>query len=190
MTLNKTAYFFPNSKIETDINGYVAYNDATEIPVNGIDGTPTVSLDFVNTSELIGVGCGKFIKTATNSLGQGFSKDFLINKGFTASKVNVEFTYKTNSNYVDGDLRIYIYDIDTSTLLQNDSLILKKSTSQKIFNFSFVANENSLNYRIIFHIPNSNTNSFEFYFDNFKLDFKQNSSTIVVNNNFSLAYFC
>ena len=68
---------------------------------------------------------------------KAFSKDFLINKGFTTSKVNVEFTYKTDSNYADGDLRIYIYDVDTSTLLQNDSLVLKKSTSQKIFNFFF-----------------------------------------------------
>ena len=72
------------------------------------------------------VAVGLNLKTAINSLGQGFSKDFLINKGFTASKVNVEFTYKTNSNYVDGDLRIYLFDVDTSTLLQNDSLVLKK----------------------------------------------------------------
>ena len=49
MMLNKTVIFSLIQKIETDINGYVAYNDATEIPVNGVDGTPTVSLDFVNT---------------------------------------------------------------------------------------------------------------------------------------------
>jgi len=142
-----------NGKFEYGISGYNLYEDAaSSTPVDGIGGSPTgISLVSSSDNPLTGMYSGVFTKTAINNMGKGFSFDIKIDRGNVDLTHKLIFTYETDTNYVNGDMGIYVYDIDNSILLPTSEVNISKSYGPSKFISTLLLN-GSLNYRIIFHV--------------------------------------
>lgn len=167
--------YIENWDIESNADFWNTYDDGvvTE-PVDGTGGSPagiTVSRTE-NASEILrSSGSLKISKNTTDSTGEGVSTDFSIDPRDKNSLLQVKFDYKNlDSNYVNGDLKVFVYDIDNSTLIgsvenDTDGDMLLSQNDGVTFAGTFIATD-SLNYRLIFHVTSSNVTAWNVIVDN------------------------
>jgi hypothetical protein len=149
-------YISSNSDFEGGTVGYATYADAAgEAPVDGTGGTATfVSIGTDSVSPLRGTKSGLISKTANNAQGQGVSYDFTIDAADQAQILRISFDYSTSVDYADGNIRVYVYDVFNSRLIEVIDRDLLASAQGK-FVGTFQTSPDSLSYRLIFHIADN-----------------------------------
>lgn len=164
--------YIENSDFESNSTGYVAYKDADQaIVVDGTGGTPTgLSIARSTSSPLRGTASGLISKTSGASRrGEGISDDFTINTADQAKMLEISFDYTVTANYVDGDVRMYIYDVTNAQVIEPSQRDLLANSGQATYRGYFQANSNSVSYRLIFHVATSTTLAYDFKLDNVKV---------------------
>ena len=153
---------------EIDLGTWVSYDDgaATE-PVDGTGGTPT-NITFATTgSSLRGDSSASLTYAAAASAqGEGVSVDFTIDDADKAQVLRVQFDLKGNvSNYNDGDLRFFIYDVTNANLIRvTTGEDIKAKDGKHIATFQAASDSNS--YRAIIHIATSAVGLTQVIYDN------------------------
>jgi hypothetical protein len=162
---------FENGNIEKSLAYWNLYKDAVQsTPVNGTGGTSlylTKALDI--TTPLIGKGSLLLSKSANNAEGEGLSIDFSIDRGQIFNAIQMSFIYETSANFVDGDIGLYVYDIDNSILLNvSETNLLGTLSNPDKFMISFLPTS-SLNYRFILHVASTNVLAWTCELDNIEI---------------------
>jgi hypothetical protein len=163
-----------SSNAESVIGDWVTYADAAATtPVNGIDGTADITFTRNTTTPLRGNGDFQLAVDAANRQGQGASVDFVVDRADRNKVLGIRMDVDaTDANYVDDDLQVFIYDVDTSTLITPYSPAngykIKGNKYQLRVAFS-PSDTSSSNYRLIIHVASTNSTGYSVYFDNFEV---------------------
>lgn len=105
---------------------------------------------------------------STSALGEGVSYAFSIGSSDQGKILNVEFdylvssgTFQSGNSTQDSDLEVFVYDVTNATLmpLSSNKLLSNSSSLTDRFSASFQASTSSTSYRLIFHVPTTNTNT-------------------------------
>jgi len=170
-------YTFKNGHFETDMAGWAIYNEHGSanptIPVTGAFNSgvtlPHVTLVRNTSLPLIEKADGLFTKDAVDRQAEGFSYDFFINKGRKNTYSRFSFVYETSTNYVTGDMGLFVYDVTNAVFIPvTNSLIPSSGGSTVAFSSSFMSTSSS-SYRLIFHIRTTNALSYTFRIDDISL---------------------
>lgn len=149
----------------------VTYADAAAIlPVDGIGGVPNVTATNSTSSPLSGLRSLVFNKAASNSQGQGFSCDFTIDNASKGKVLRTQFDYEIASGtYTSGDIKVWIYDITNSRLIEPSSYSIESSGLKETKFSEWQSSIDSTSYRLIYHITSTSANAYTLKFDSFKI---------------------
>jgi hypothetical protein len=152
---------------EAGVIGWTTYADAAStIPVDGTGGAPTITWTRNTSNPIRGAADFAFTKDAANRQGQGASFDFTIAATDCNKTFKISFDYNTSAaNYVEGDMRLYVYDVTSATIISPISFSIPKGVGTRTTQFQTT---NSVNYRLIIHFSRSNNvAALTVNFDNF-----------------------
>jgi hypothetical protein len=164
--------YIENSDFESNAAGWSAYKDAAQaVVVDGTAGTPTgLTIARSTSSPLRGTGSGLIAKTASASRqGEGASTPFTIDSADQAKVLEVSFDYTASANYVDGDVRVYVYDVTNAAVIELSQRDLLANSGQATYRGFFQAASNSTSYRLIYHVATSTTLAYDIKIDNVKV---------------------
>lgn len=153
-----------------ELSLFETYADvAGTTPVNGTGGVPFSTLVSQGTIKVRGNASLKFSKGAANRQGEGFSYDFTIDKADKGHKLYAKFDYVTDGTYANGDLKVYVYDVDTSTLITpevTDILVYDESNNDaaSFYTVWTPSSTTSTNYRFITHVSSTSALAYDLYF--------------------------
>jgi len=167
--------YITNSDAEVDLSDWNTYYDgAVSEPIDGSGG---VSGQVIASggSAIRGTNCFSVTKTGSDFQGAGFSTDLAIDQ---ADKFKTLYGYidylitDADTEYVSGDYRIFVYDIDNATLLGalNTDLdgdippAFEHLQEANTIMGTFQATD-SLNYRFIIHATTTTTGTWNFKWD-------------------------
>lgn len=171
-----------NPDAERNTDNWTEYDDGNSAePVDGT-GSPSSSLFSLNLSSLAtdlvrGTSSFNIIKGGANAQGYGQNIGLrTIDPADTNKRLQVSFEYKMpnpgGNNYVDGDYRVFVYDVDNGVLLgavsndENGDVLRSESIGKFI---GFFNSTNSLNYRLLLHVTTTSTDSSAISMDNVQL---------------------
>lgn len=164
---------------------WAGYTDAAGVaPVDGTGGATPNSTFAINTSSPIAYA-QDFLFTKSSGAsrqGEGFSYDFTIDSIHQARILRVAFDYKTSANYGDGDIRVYIYDVTNSQLIEPTQRDLSANTVGGQYISEFQTNSNSTSYRLILHVSSSVDESWTMNASNFSVGPREIARGSVVND--------
>lgn len=174
--------FITNSDAESDTTGWSTYKDAVAVtPADGTGGSPSLTFARTTTANRILTGAASFEITSpnlANTQGEGASFDFVVPLQYTqvSKRLFVSFDYK-NGFWADADMfRVYVYNVDTSTLItvqdvSNSSGVLVSTTnpSRYVGYFETSASATAANYRLIVHCSSARTDLFTLGLDQVKV---------------------
>ena len=158
-----------NPDAESGVTGWAMYEDAAGTsPVNGTGGWSAGATWTRSTSgQLRGTGCFLLSKDAVNRQGQGVSYDFTTGRADKYSVHKISFSYeKDTGTYADGDLKVYIYDITNSTLIEPVGTSILNTGVNAIHQATFQTTD-STSYRLIIHIASTSAVAYQMKFDDF-----------------------
>lgn len=159
--------FIENSGAETNAAGWSVYNDTPggSEPIDGDGGTASVTFTRQDSVVLRGEQSFQLSKGASDLQGEGVSYDFEIGEQDRSRKCKIQFDFKTNEDaaFAQGDLKVFIYDVDNSTLITPVDTDIPDTAG--IFQTSWNSTS-STNYRLIFHIATTNASAYDVYLDN------------------------
>lgn len=172
--------YLSNGGFENGKTGWVTYKDAAgALPVDGTGGTAAVTIAASTTTPIAEKASLVFTKGASNLQGEGFSTDFTINKAakglpmYISGKYEITSgTYSGGTTSTDSDITVYIYDKDTSTLIQPASFKLDGGVSGYTYSINATFNPMnvaSTNYRLIVHIATTSASAYTLKLDQIKL---------------------
>ncbi len=119
-----------------------------------------------NTSSPLGeTGDLKLAKAAANAQGEQLYTYFSITKAQTYKINTFSFDYSTTANYVDGDVRVYLWD-DTNATYTELNVRDLPANANGTYVGTFQATD-STDYAIMFHIAVSTTTAWDINFTNF-----------------------
>lgn len=152
----------------TSTTGLNAYADAaSETPTDGTGGSANVTVTTNTTTELRGTSNQRFSKDAADRQGEGWSWDFTLARADHegGKPIFITFRYETSANYADGDVRLFVYDKDATTLLNVVSLTndgsLSASSDPTLFTGVFYPNSSNDDYRLIWHVTSTNASAYD-----------------------------
>lgn len=110
---------------------WAVYDDEADttddtIPDDGTGGSPGVTIAANTTTPLSDDADFLFTKPTADSQGEGVSTVFTIDRADNAKKMIISFDYKTSANYVDDDVKIYIFDDDENEIIRVNGEDLKQ----------------------------------------------------------------
>lgn len=156
---------------DTSTTGWEEYDDgASATPVDGTGSTAAnLALTAQNTVKLSGDYSFKLAKSAADAQGEGISYDFTIDKEDQNKLLKIQFPFNTDGTYTDGNIAVYIYDVTNASLITPSVTAIngydKDNVGSSRFQAGWVSTD-SLSYRLIFHITATDTDAYDFYFDN------------------------
>lgn len=162
--------------------GWIMYNDAAATPVDCtggvVVGTP---LTVVNTSPLSGTYSYLWTHGASNTQGTGFSYAFTLDTASATKVENTQFDMTVASGTwvagtpppsgADGDQTVWIYDVDSSTLIQPTTSRIYSGNAGS-FHFQTYwqpVNSTSRNYRLCVHNATTAATAYTTKFDSFSV---------------------
>ena len=158
-----------NKDFEANINDWSTYADAAaNKPVDGTGGTANITFTRSTSSPLRGIASGLITKDAVNRQGQGVSVDFTTEEADQYSVQSIEFDYAPSVNYADGDVRVYIYDVTNSQLIEpvpTEILASSVATKAKLY----FQTTNSESYRLIFHVASTSALAYTMKIDSVRV---------------------
>lgn len=164
--------YIDNGDAETDTTGWATYADlAGSVPVNGIDGSPTLTFTRTTSSPLRGTASFLITKAGGSSLqGEGASYDFTIDAADKAQMLQISAdvevasgTYDSGSSTANSDLICYIYDVSNSRLIEPAGMKIQSGVKLKA---TFQTSSDSTSYRLIFHQSLTGTSAYTLKIDN------------------------
>lgn len=156
-----------NPDFEVDATGWATYADAAGVaPVDGTGGSPSSTFTRSTSSPLRGVASGLWSKSAANRQGEGFSYALSIDTADQGKVQQISFDYTTTSSYVDGDMRVYIYDVTNATLIEPSQRDLLANSGQATYRGYWQAPSNSTSYRLIVHTSSTSASAYDLKVDN------------------------
>lgn len=159
-----------NPGFEVNANGYTAYADAAaSTPADGTGGSPTTTIVRSTSSPLRDTASGLWSKSAANRQGEGFSYAFSIDTADQGKMQQISFDYTVSTNYVDGDMRMFIYDVTNAVLIEPSQRDILANSGQATYNGYFQARSNSTSYRIIWHVATTSALAYDLKIDNVKV---------------------
>lgn len=160
--------FFENTDFEATTDGVSAYDDGSAVPVDGSGGSPTVTFARNTTTPLNGTSDLMLSKGASDCQGQGWAFDAPVPRGYRyAQSAQVAFLWDSLSetNYVAGDYKVYIYDVLNSAFITPRISDLPQKfigTFRTYFDLT-----DSDEYRVLIHVASTNANAMDVYVDDF-----------------------
>lgn len=155
------------------VNAYDIYADVADVkPVDGIGGTPNITLTRNITNPLSGTGDFRLTKDAVNRQGEGFSYLFTLQKRHQSKVLQVSFDYEIISGtYASGDIRVYVRNEDTSELFELSQRDLQSvSIGNKVkYLAEFQTSSSGSSYRMIIHISSVSASAYSLSFNNFRI---------------------
>lgn len=168
-----------NGGFENGIAGWKTYKDAAGVlPVDGTLGSPAATITASTSTPLAGKSSGILTHTAANLQGEGVSMDFVLEPKAQGKVVSLTSVYRVNSgtysggtSSTDSDVEVYIYNKDTSTIIQPAGYKLDGGVTGYNYNVAatFQSDTTSTNYRLILHFPNTTATAFSLKFDDWKI---------------------
>jgi hypothetical protein len=159
--------YITNNDAELNINGWATYLDTAGIsPVDGVGGTANITFTRSTVDPMRGNASFLITKDAFDRQGEGVAFDFEIDRADQPSALKISFDYESSANYADGDIRVYIYDITNTQVIEPISVeVFAKERGGKHV-AAFQTNIDSVDYRLIFHIASANALAYTFKIDN------------------------
>lgn len=159
--------YIANGSFDSSVVGWAAYADAAGVsPVDGNGGAPTLTITRTTSSPLRGNGSGLITKDAANRQGEGASYAFSIASGDQAKIMRISCNLNVASGtfaYGDSsDVRVYIYDVTNSVLIQPAPFTIQ---SNNTFVGIFQTAGNSTSYRLIFHVATTSASAWTLKID-------------------------
>lgn len=162
--------YITNGDAEAGTTGWSTYADAAATsPVDGTGGSATITISASSSSPLRGTKSFVIAKDAANRQGEGVSYPFTIDAADKGRVLKIQFDYNTSANYVDDDVRLYVYDITNSRLIEPAPNKVKKADSSvntQIQPFEFQTSIDSTSYRLIVHIAGTTATAWDLKLDN------------------------
>lgn len=160
--------YVSNPNAEAGVSGWVTYADAAQAnPVDGTGGSPSITLTRTTSTPLRGTGSFLLTKDASNRQGQGVSTDIAVDRADQSQLLQVSFDFQIASGaYLDGDIRVFLYDITNSELIQLSVRDLPANRPFYTFNAFAQIPSNSTSYRLIMHIASTSASAYSIKFDN------------------------
>jgi hypothetical protein len=160
-------YLSSNPDFEINATGYVAYADAAGAsPVDGTGGSPVTTIVRSTSSPLRGTASGLWSKSAANRQGEGFADAFTIDTADQGKVLQISFDYTTSTNFVDGDMRMFIYDVTNAVIIEPSQRDILANSGQAKYTGYFQASSNSVSYRVIWHVATVSALAYDFKLDN------------------------
>lgn len=157
----------PKSKI-----GYVVYDDSTVTgkPADGTGGAPSaVTVGYNSTPVAASVSSIAIQKSGVSGEGEGVGYEFTVPAYLRTKVLTISFDYNVNiNNMPDGFFGVFIYDMDTLTLIEPTVTSLGGVVvgNQAQYLGQFQASATSTNYRLIFHCATSSTTALNMFVGN------------------------
>jgi len=163
-------YLSTNPDFEVNATGYSAYADAAGTsPVDGTGGSPSTTIVRSTSTPLRGTASGLWSKSAANRQGEGFSYAFTIDTADQAKVLEISYDYTTSANFVDADMRMFIYDVTNAVIIEPSQRDIQANAGQGKYLGYFQAASNSLSYRVIWHVASTSALAYDFKLDNVKV---------------------
>ena len=161
--------YIENGDAEGGTTGWATYADAAAtVPVDGTGGSPVITWTSTASAPLRDVQSFLLTKDAANRQGEGVSYDFNIDNADIHSVLEISFDADTSANYVDDDVIVYIYNTDSSNLIEPVPMELKAGEYGK-YTAQFQTDDTDNSYRLIFHVSSTNANAYTVKIDNIRV---------------------
>ena len=163
--------YVTNPDIESNINGVSMYADAAATsPVDMTSGSPSSTIARSTSDPLRGIASARMIKTgASNRQGEGWSTDITSELADKYKVMEVSFEYNiVSGTYVDGDCRVYAYDITNGVLIELSQRDLLSNANPSKY-VGYFQNTGSTSYRIGVHISSTSTEDYTIDFESIKV---------------------
>lgn len=165
---------YQNKFMVDGIEDYATYKDAAQAePEGGTGGTPVAVTIAENVATpIIGDRSLRISKSAADGQGEGCSYDFSIDDGVKGRTVEIPFKYRTLLDYADGDMGVYVLDIDNSILYRPSVVDIPASSNGEILDFfaTFLPSATGgNNFRLIFHVQTTNALAWDFDVDDIQV---------------------
>lgn len=171
--------YIGNPDAEAGTSGWATFADAAASrPVDGTGGSPSSTFTQSTSSPLRGTANFLWTKSAANRQGEGFSRDFTIDRADLAKPLQISFdyeiasgTYSGGTSSTDSDLIAYIYDVTNSTLIEPSGIKLDGGVVgvQCRYRGTFQTSATGTSYRLIVFTATTSASAYTVKFDNFFL---------------------
>lgn len=155
----------------SSVQGISTYDDGASATIVDADGgtASEISAAALNSSTpLRGTSSQRLSKTAADAQGQGWVIPIDVDPAdYEGGKpLFIQFRYKTSAAYATGDIRMQVYDVDGSAILNVTSLSnsdgsLNASSDTTLYTGVFYPNPSNDDYRIAFHITSTNASAWD-----------------------------
>lgn len=132
---------------------------------SGWAGSTGLTIARNTTTPMFGIADGKISKDAVNRAGATLEYPVTIDSGAQASILTLRFESKTSTNYVDGDVYVYLYDVTNAVVISPSDPRLFASSLSSTKTYQFQTNSNSTSYKIRFYVNSTNANAYDIYID-------------------------
>lgn len=140
------------------------------LPKTATGGTANVTWTRSTSTPLRGAADFRLTKGAANYMGEGVEYDFVISDADKAKPLSITFDYQlvATSTYADGDVTLWIYDVDASTLIQPAGYTVLSATDGMSMRqvATFQTSASSTNYRLILHVSTVSASAYTLAIDN------------------------
>lgn len=181
-----TDVIYIDDNFQSGVSSWVTYADAAgTVPVDGIGGSPNITFASSTSTPLRGTAEGLLTKDAANRQGQGISRAFTIDAADRAKLLTIKFDYATSTNFVDNDIRVYIYDVTNAAIIRVVPEDIKATSLSGTFLGTFQTASNSSSYRVILHIASTNASAYTLEVDNFSIRPVNSANSSIVSTQVS-----
>lgn len=162
-------------------SGWGTYNDSAAAPVDGTGGSAAqitaIARDTTAGNLINGTGVWKFVKSAANAQGQGWSYAFAPPANWSGRNSLVSLTFNYFMSTASGDdVRVYIYDVTNSTLITPSFVTCGGGTAPKLTattttcaaKLAFVSTA-ATSYRLVFHVATTGTSAMNLFVDDISI---------------------
>lgn len=154
---------------EGGTTGWATYADAAASkPVDGVGGSATTTWTVSGTAPIRGTQSFVLTKDAANRQGEGVAYPFDVPNGDLHSVQEIYFEATTSANYADDDVVVYIYNTDSSELIEPVPIELKAGEAGE-FRAHFQTHATDNSYRLIFHIASTNASAYTVKIDSVRV---------------------
>jgi hypothetical protein len=173
-----------NGGFEADLTGWVAFDDGSvSTPVDGTGGSEgALNVTRITSGTLRGSGSMKFDPTG-DAQGEGRSYAFTIDEADKGKPIMITLEYLVGgTGYLDGNLSLWVYDIDASELIEVSDRTIKNSGLVETHICNFQPNNITSNdFRLI--IMNTvTTSTWDVTIDNVSIGPRKNSQSGLITD--------
>lgn len=170
--------YVTNPDAVVDATGWTTYDDAATAPADMSGGTVTTTFTRTTTTNeqirqnSVPSGTFKLSKDAADRQGEGVMTLLDLDRIDAAGvrPIFVSFDYQTSANYASGDIKVYVYGTDSTTVTAlanvDSGAIVPAVGSQGRYMGVFWTNNVDSDYRLGFHITSTNANAYDVFIDN------------------------